>query len=294
MNYVLLTVSVISTMLSGMINSIYGKKTAKNEADFQVFNLFSSVVCAVIILITAFAEASAMPSAYTVVLGLLFGVVTALGTLFTVKALGMGSVSYTTLITTSSMIIPALSGWVFFDETIMLSKIFGIVLMLISISLAVINKDEKKRKVTLKWLVFALSAGLFSGLVGVLQKIHQSSPHSNELMFFLVIAFAVSASYSAIMLLISKAKNITPSIKLSLKNSCIYMFAASGLVVSIPNMINLYLSGVMDSIIFFPIVNGANLFLMFLVSLILFREKLCKTQWLGFIIGCAAIGILCL
>ncbi len=293
MNYVLLVFSVLSTMVSGIINSSYGKKKAKNEADFQLFNLFSSIFCSVVILITAFLTSAELPSVYTVVLGLIFGVVTALGTLFSVKALGTGPVSYTTLITTSAMIIPALSGWIFFDENMEISKICGIVLMLISISLAVLNKEDSKRKTTLKWLVFALFAGAFSGLVGVFQKIHQSSQHKNELMFFLVIAFAVSSLYSAVMLLVSKSKQIKPSVKISLKNQNIYMFALSGIAVSVPNMINLYLSGVMESIIFFPVVNGANLLLMLVVSLLLFKEKLTKIRWLGFFIGCIAIGILC-
>ncbi len=294
MNYVLLVFSVLSTMVSGIINSSYGKKKAKNEADFQLFNLFGSIFCSVVILITAFLTSAAFPSVYTVVMGLIFGVVTALGTLFSVKALGTGPVSYTTLITTSSMIIPSLSGWIFFNENMEISKIFGIVLMLVSISLAVLNKEDSNRKHTLKWLVFSLSAGAFSGIVGVLQKIHQSSQHKNELMFFLVIAFAFSSIYSAVLLFVSKSKNIKPSVKISLKNQNIYIFALFGIAVSIPNMINLYLSGVMESIIFFPVVNGANLLLMLVVSLLLFKEKLTKIRWLGFFIGCIAIGILCI
>ncbi len=294
MNYILLIVSVFSTMTGGIINSIYGKKKAKNEADFQLFNLIGSLICSAVILAVAVFSSSSFPSSFTVLLALVFGVVTALGAVFTVKALSKGPVSYTTLITTSSMIIPALSGWIFWHEEIGITKIFGIVLMLISVALAVINKEDGKQKTTIKWLFLALAAGLFSGLVGVLQKIHQSSEHSGELMYFLVIAFSFSAVYSASTLFVLKQKKIKPTVKFSLKSSAGLMFVGSGAAIALPNMINLYLSGVMSSIVFFPVVNGSNLLLMLLVSVVLFREKLRKAQWFGFAIGCTAIALLCL
>ncbi len=292
MNYILLTVSVISTMISGIINSTYGKKKAHNEADFQLLNLISSVFSMVIILITALVMSAEAPSLFTLGLGLVFGTVTALGTVFTVKALSIGPVSYTTLITTASMIIPALSGWAFFNEEIGVVKILGILLMLVSVALSVLNKDEDKRRATAKWLALALTAGAFVGLVGVIQKTHQSSAHSGELMYFLVIAFAFSSIYSAFMLLKKRRKNIKPQVSLSPRKSTVYLFPLLGVTVAISNMINLYLSGVLSSIVFFPVVNGSNLLLMLIVSVVLFRERLSKTQWAGFVIGCGAIALL--
>ena len=53
------------------------------------------------------------------------------------------------------------------------------------------------------------------------------------------------------------------------------------------------LSGEMDSAVFFPLVNGSNLILTTLVSVLLFKEKFKKLQWVGLIAGIVAVIMLC-
>ena len=67
----------------------------------------------------------------------------------------------------------------------------------------------------------------------------------------------------------------------------------SGVFVAINNKFNLYLSGVLDAAVFFPIVNGGGLVLTSVASVILFREKLSKKQWIGVIIGILSVILIC-
>ena len=67
----------------------------------------------------------------------------------------------------------------------------------------------------------------------------------------------------------------------------------SGVCVAINNKFNLYLSGVMDSAVFFPIVNGGGLVLTTLVAVLLFKEKLSKKQWIGIVLGILSVVFLC-
>jgi multidrug transporter EmrE-like cation transporter len=72
------------------------------------------------------------------------------------------------------------------------------------------------------------------------------------------------------------------------------LFIAGGVGVALNNQINLYLSGVVASAVFFPIVNGGGLILITAASVVLFREKLTARQWLGLALGIVATLLLCI
>ena len=74
----------------------------------------------------------------------------------------------------------------------------------------------------------------------------------------------------------------------------IALLAVSGVAVAFNNVINLYLSGVMPSAVFFPLVNGIGLVLGIVAGLVIFREKLTPRQWIGIACGVAATLLLCL
>ena len=74
----------------------------------------------------------------------------------------------------------------------------------------------------------------------------------------------------------------------------IVLFAAGGVGVALNNQINLYLSGVIPSAVFFPIVNGGGLILITLASLVFFKERLTGRQWIGLGLGIAATLLLCI
>lgn len=63
----------------------------------------------------------------------------------------------------------------------------------------------------------------------------------------------------------------------------------TGVVIGAVNIINLYISGAINSVIFFPVVNGGVIVLSGLAAIIFFREKLSVKQTIGLILGIAAI-----
>lgn len=99
----------------------------------------------VLMIVMLFTTGLQLPSLYTVGMALIYGVLTALGAFFGVLALRYGSVSYTSVLGSSSMVIPALSGMVFWKEIIRPVQWVGIVLMLCSFVLAV-NRDPGDTK----------------------------------------------------------------------------------------------------------------------------------------------------
>ena len=92
-----LILSISSVVLqNGIFNSVC-KKHLKTNDDIYKFNIFVYAVC---ILIFGILTLNRSLSLYTVLLGVLFGVVTALSNLYKMLALSKGPMHITLLITT--------------------------------------------------------------------------------------------------------------------------------------------------------------------------------------------------
>ncbi len=295
MNVLLLIVSIVANLFCfGILRNDFCKKDCANDADLQLFNGISSIFSALTLVVIALISGSlCMPSMYTVLLGVVFGMATALCAVFNMKALECGPLSYTSVIGSFAMVIPALSGLVLFGEAVSASQWIGIVVMLFSFVCAVDMKNDTAGT-SLKWMLFCLSAFVFSGSVGVMQKIHQNSPHKDELAVFLVIAFITSIVFSLIMTAFYCKKGAKITV---LKPEKIKKFAiinvVCGIGIALINQINMYLAGQIPAIIFYPIINGAPMILTSAAGLILWKEKLSKKQWVGMIAGAIAIFLLC-
>ena len=230
-------------------------------------------------------------SLFTVLLGLAFGIVTALQSVFYLKAFEIGPFSYTTVIVTLSTIIPTLSGCIFWDEKISIPQIIGIILMVVCMILSVDFGTDRLGSV--RWLIYTLIAFLATGIIGVFQKWHQSTEYSSELDVFLVIAFAVSFLFSLGAAFVTGGiRGTVRDVGAELSAKRLLLIVISGACVAVNNKINLYLSGVMDSAVFFPVVNGGGLLLNAIASVVVFREHLGVKKWVGIGIGILALLLL--
>ena len=296
MNGLLLGISVVMNLLScGILRNDFCKNGIAGDADLNAFNCFSSLLSAATLAVIALVSGKlCAPSAYTLAMSAAFGLATALCAILHMRALESGPLSYTSVICSCSMVIPALSGLVFFGERVTVLQYAGMALMVVSFACAV-DRHSGENGMTIKWMLLCLGSFMFSGGVGVMQKVHQSSAHRDELGIFLVCAFVVSAIFSAAASLYCrkiKRRRITV-----LSGARFRKFAAvgavSGVGIALCNQINMYLAGVMDAIIFYPVVNGAGMLLTTAAGLILWKEKLSSKQWIGLVTGAAAIFLLC-
>lgn len=290
MNWFLLFFSVMMCFSSAVVRNDWCKRTRVTGAQLYLFNAVNAFVAmAVLLVVTACMGQLQMPSLYTSLMGVGFGVIVALQSLLNMQALRTGPLSYTTVIISCSMIIPALSGYVLYDETIAISQIVAILLMLASILFSVDKKDGKGAT-SFKWLLTCMGAFLLSGGIGVMQKLHQSSAYKDELGMFLVLSFAANGLFS-LLFARDEAGGGLAKLPGSTKRFWIYGLI-SGVGIAANHEINLYLSGVMPSIIFYPVVNGMAMLLNGCAGLVFWKEKLSKKQWLGLILGAAAIMLL--
>ena len=291
-----LIVSLAAALGGSIAKKYYTDKDSTTLAGGFVFNAVSCLSAAVMLLCWGGFGTS---SVFTIVFGVFFGAVTALQGITNIAALQVGPMSYTSVIISFSTLISALSGAMFFNESLSWAHILGIALMLASFVLAA-KSDGDEKKANSKWLFLCLIAFAATGGIGVMQKVHQSSGYRSELNAFLIIAFISSAIFCSIFASLLKRRECRLADAKEKENKSkkpfwllLGIMLASGACGAVNNKFNLYLSGVMDSAVFFPIVNGGGLVLATLAAVLLFKEKLSKKQWIGVVFGIASVVFLC-
>lgn len=293
MEYLLLAGSMLAGLAGSVITKFLEMRFEQKDLMYHVYNAIMSAVCVVVFLLTG-----GLPSIslFTVLLGIAFGVVTALQRVFSLKAISIGPFSYTTVIGSLSMIIPALSGAIIWNEELPPIRLLGVALMVVCIICSV-DFSKKGEKASGRWLLYTMLSFFCSGAIGVMQKWHQSSDCKDELNAFLIVAFAISFVFSLVRAAMIRKQTAAPAPKLwkhDLTVAVLLLTALSGVFVAVCNKVNLYLSGVIDSAVFFPVVNGGGLALALLASIIVFKERLSAKKWFGIAVGTVAVLVLCL
>ena len=293
---VLFVVTLAANPVVGLTRTYFSKNISTTMAGYHLFNAATSLACGLTLL--ALSGGDLRLSGYTVLMAVLFGMITAAQQVLTSAALSVGPWSYTTVIISMSTVLTALSGALFFHESIRVTQFFGIVLMMGCLVLSVKKEEGEQKKKSMRWIALCLLTCLFSGGVGIMQKIHQSSSHREELTMFLVIAFICSFVFSSGSIIVQRCgkggKHEPFFEKKAGAGLLAVLFVAGGVCTALINQINLYLSGVVASAVFFPIVNGGALIMTLVLSLICFKERLTVRQWIGIALGGAATLLLCL
>ena len=284
----LIILSVITSALISILRGVYSKSYPMSGVYLWRFNFYQNIFCfSAILLIYLFSSAKFNFSAFSVLLGALLAVANILSLEGILKAQACGSFAYTTVIVALSAIIPSMSGPVLFGERVTFSQLVGIALMVICILLSPAKDEGEKRSFSLKWLLFCAVAFVFSGAVGVVQKIHQNNAaHKAEMPALLLTCFFVSFVLSGINLIIERGRTKKSGERLNKLTPAVVLFpAAAGLCFAFPHTINLFLSGRLASVVFFPTINLCPMMLTMLYAVFGFKEKLTAKQWAGIAVG---------
>ncbi len=276
-----LVVTTIASVSQNYILNRVSKTEIRSKEDVYYFNAVIAFVC---VLFFGVMLLKGTMSLFTAALGIVFGLMSALGSIYKMRALSEGPMNVTVLITTASMIIPTLSG-IFFGEPFSLRKLLTVLVLLGFIYLSLDESGEAKY--SRKWFLYTLFSFVTCGLIGVLQKVHQTSAHSTEAAGFLLVAFAFTYFYNRL-----QVRRDVSTLHFSKKN--IVFAVICGVCTFCMHYINLTLSGIIPSQLFFPLVNGSSMVLSQIMCVVLFREIPTKRQLVGLIGGIAALIAICL
>lgn len=284
----LIILSVIASALIGILRGKYAKSYPMSGVYLWRFNFYQNIFCFLsILLIYLFSGTEFSFSVFSVLLGALLAVANILSLEGLLQAQACGSFAYTSVIVALSAIIPSMSGPVLFGEKVTFSQFAGIALMVICILLSPAKDEGDKRLFSLKWLLFCAVAFVFSGAVGVVQKIHQNNAvHKAEMPALLLTCFFVSFALSGIRLITERGRIKKSGESLNKLTLAVLLFpAVSGLCFAFPHTINLFLSGRLASVVFFPTINLCPMLLTMLYAVFGFKERLTAKQWAGIAVG---------
>lgn len=277
----LLGLTMLSSVTQNCLFNTASKRDLTTNNHICYFNAIISFVCIVLFGIMLL---GGKLSLFTALLGVIFGVMTALRNVYNMQALANGPMNITLMITTSSTIIPTMSG-IFFGEKFSLAKLL-LVFVLIGFIYIALGKS-KDSKINKKWFLFAMLTFFTQGLIGVLQKIHQTSVYKDEASGFLFIAFILACIFNRMRVRV-KVK------ELNFKKKNILFAVICGLCTFCMNYLNLKMSGLLPSQLFFPLVNGGSMVLSQIMSVVIFKEIPTKKQVVGLVGGLGTLIAICL
>ncbi len=280
--WLLLAISVITNSLNGIVKASFSKRIEMTDRINWKFNFWQNIITLFLTVIIYFASGSDFSfSVYSAFFGMVMGITTVTTAFYGLKALSVGPISYTSILISLSAIIPAFAGAIAFGEKITYIQLIGIVFMILCAIFSQ-NKDSKESNaVSLIWLFFVSITFLSNGICGVVQKIHQSNTlHKTEMPTLIITSFLFSSLFCGIMWLVASKKEAKENTK-DKKKFDYSSAVVSGVCLAFPFTLNLFLTGKMDSIIFFPMANILPLVLVILFSVIFLQEKLEIKRWIG-------------
>lgn len=197
--------------------------------------------------------------------------------------------SVASVATKMSVALPILFGFLYYKEEVSLPKVVGILLALIALYLSS-QKNEGSRKLQLKVLVLPLLVFLGSGVIDTSIKfLEEQYVGQKDVSQFSATIFAFAA-LSGILLIIIKA--FQSKVKIQGKN------LVAGIALGIPNYFSIYFLvqalriPYLDSATVFTLNNIAIVVAATLIGILLFKERLSKSNWLGIVLALISIAVI--
>ena len=220
-----------------------------------------------------------------------FGLSYAAATVFVVLAIKCGSLAKTTLITSYSLMVPALAGLIVLREPIGIPMLAGMVLLVLSLWLTNYRKksaEAPKEKFTLKWLIFVLLGFIGNGMCSTVQKL---SPHflgkDINQNLYMIAALGLSSVVLITASFLTGETDLKSTMKIGAPLSLL-----DGLFNGAVNYLAIYLNQFIPASVMFPVLSAGEIILIVPYSLLVRREKFTTAQWVGFGVGVVSVVLL--
>lgn len=288
-NYILLFISVSLETGKNAAFESFSKRESSGVVDLGLFNTITYISAVPVLLLFFIFGKNHSCSLFTLVTAVGFALVNMLAQFCYIKAISYGSMTCTTLISCCGFLISTVFSVICYSEKV---RVMQIILLPILVLALALTMDLRRGGVNFRWMIFAFGSMLFTGLIGVMQKVHQESGHGGEMSLFLLISFILMALISGMTLPRGKKPRAD---RAEAKLSCspaLPLAIFSGAALGMIHSLNLYLSGVLPSIVFFPVVNGGLILMTAMVSVVVFHERLKVKQIAGLILGVIIISVM--
>lgn len=283
---ILLLISVFAASLN---SAVLHRSALTEKGAIYKFNLLGAVVWCVCLFILNGGRLHF--DEHTLLWGCVYGITQALFILFKTAAMNSGPVSITTLIGNCSLVVSVFTCFILWDEPVSLADMAGLFLLLLGLSLTTYKKTGGT--FTKKWAVLSALFLVLGAGVGITFKAFSKSggaAHTADMM--IAAAFVMLISYAAICLLTGAFASKLNLYTKKEKRSFVILALVSGMLSCLYNRLNIYLSGALEGVVFFPCFNGGVVVLSTVFGMIVFKEKLSVKQLLGLLLGVSGICII--
>lgn len=278
MYYLFLSISIVFAVANSIL--FHKRESSDNKMNPFMFNGIGSVVW--IAVLTLVNRGSLCLNYNTILYGIIYGTVQILFLFFKLKAMESGPVSVTTLIGNCSMVFSVIVSMIIWKEPIHFFQWIGIAILLAGILLS--SEIKKSGEYKKSWGYYTVGFFVLAGMVGIVFKMFSAAENYQHYTdMFIIAAVFMSVCNFAISLKYAKGGKFTYN------RRDLYCAIVCGIVCCVYNRLNAFLAGVLPGIIFFPVFNGSVIILSAVAGVIICKEKLKKTQILGFAMGVVAL-----
>ena len=207
-------------------------------------------------------------------------------------ALKTGPVSLTVLIGNFHVLITTSFSCLFLGESLYLSQMAGIALLILSMYLGSESKPDEK-KATRRWLLLTLASMSCSALYGIGQKLFLATPESklpNAQATELAVSYAMAAVAAFAIYFVARKKGGRTT--MGFKKPILLYALAIGFTLSLYQRLNTYALGVVEGTFQFPTYAGLQSLGMTLVGVVLFKDQLSRRQKLSVVCGIVSVVLM--
>lgn len=296
--YYILTFLVAGFIALGSLGKKYSNAQTQREK-FLNIAVFSLLIAAAMWIVFAFANE---PINQTVVLyAAAFGVNYVVCNFALYAAMELGSLSKTNLFNSLSLVIPTLTGVIFWHEEFNAwMLVSALVLMIASLSLIILKREEgtEEEKAALKkskakWLIFNVIAFVCNGLSCVIQNAEQKVMGGEGVFSMTALSFTFAGVCALVVYAVYVAANRGTTVKADFnalvhnKKSVLFNVLGLGIV----NLAVTFLATKVPAAFLYPVALGGSVIVATVFSAVFMKEKMTWRVILGVILGVASIVI---
>jgi drug/metabolite transporter (DMT)-like permease len=223
-------------------------------------------------------------------LGAAFTVFNLFGVLLMFRALSLGPMGLTNVVTIVRNFFPIIAGVLFWNESVTIFQGLGLLVFLAALGMInLTNRQGSERKPTLKWMIAALGSGMVTGLAVCISKLYgfaQPVAFKEYLIAFNAILALALIPY---LIICWRRQGLD---KLARQGKFWLMSMLSALGMAAANIIFMYYINAFSSALYFPMLAILSMLTTVAVGRLVYKERL---NWMGLVgVGLSMVAIVLL